>query len=247
VLLDEASIAERRVSLEEANIRVQASGSYICHFCNKRFKGETMFMKHHCEQKRKQQELHSPLGQAAFGYYRAWMRFRGFREQSSNAFLDSKFYRSFINFARLVQDANIGEPERYIQLMVESTIQPALWVSPNAYKLYLNWFDNQQEPLEQVQASINMLMDIAEKEGVDYRGVLQHIGSQRVLELINQRRLSPWFLFHSATFSKLLQSLSKEEQRVFHRALNAQLWIDRLQENPEKREEIKVVVRAVEL
>ena len=54
--LDPTSIAERRVSLEEANIRVQAAGNFICHFCNKRFKGETMFMKHHCEQKRKQQE-----------------------------------------------------------------------------------------------------------------------------------------------------------------------------------------------
>lgn len=247
MLLDETAIAGRRVSLEDANIRVQAAGSYMCHFCNKRFKGETMFMKHHCEQKRKQQELHSPLGQAAFGFYRAWMRLRGFREQSSNAFLDSKFYRSFIKFAQLVQDANIGEPERYIQLMIESTIQPALWCSPNAYKLYLNWFDNQQDPIEQVQSSINKLMDIAEKEGIDYRTVLQHIGSQRVLELINQRRLSPWFLFHSATFSKLLQSLSKEEQRVFHRALNAPLWIDKLRESENIREEIKPIIRGLEL
>ena len=247
MLLDPASIAERRVSLEEANIRVQAAGNFICHFCNKRFKGETMFMKHHCEQKRKQQELHSPIGQAAFGYYRSWMRLRGFREQSSNAFLDSKFYRAFVKFAHLVQDANIGEPERYIQLMIESTIQPALWCSPNAYKLYQNWFDNLQEPIEQVQASINKLIDIAEKEGVDYRGVLQHIGPQRVLELINQRRLSPWFLFHSDSFKRLLSSVSKEEERVFYRALNAPLWVDRLQENKEKREEIKAIIRELGL
>lgn len=243
MLLDADAIAGRRVSLEDAHIRLQSTGNYICHFCNKRFKGETMFMKHHCDQKRKQQELHSPVGQAALSFYLAWMRLRGFRTQSSSAFLESKFYRSFIKFAHMVQDANIGEPERYIQLMVESTIQPALWCSPNAYKLYTAWFDNQQDPMDQVLSSISKLMDIAEKEGVDCREVLQHIGSQRVLELINQRRLSPWFLFHSDSFKRLLNSLSKEEQRVFHRALNAPLWVDRLKENEAKREEIKPVIR----
>ncbi len=247
MILDEASIAERRVSLEDANLRAMTKGNFMCHFCGKRFKSETLFMKHHCEQKRRQQELHSPLGQAAFGYYRTWMRLRGFREQSSNAFLDSKSYRAFIKFAHLVVDANIGQPERYVQLMVEGQIQPPLWCSPNVYQLYINWIDTQQNPIEQVQASINVLMDIAEKEGIDYRQVLQHIGSQRILQLINQRQLSPWFLFHSATFSELLQSVSTEEQRVFYRALNAPLWVDKLQESTSIREDIKLIVRGVEL
>ena len=245
--LDAEAIKARRVPMEEAEVRLPRSGSFICHFCSKRFKSETLFMKHHCDQKRKQQELHSPLGQAALSYYRAWMRAKGFRDQPASAFVDSKFYRAFIKFAQLVQDASIAQPEKYVQLMVEGTIQPALWCNPAAYRIYLNWYDHQQDPLEQVQASISVLLDLAEKEGVDYRTIFKHLGSQRALQLITQRKLSPWFLFHSATFSALLKSLEKEERHAFHQRLNAQLWVDKLKEAGEVREQIKLIVRELGL
>ncbi len=205
-------------------------------------------MRHLCEQKKRAQLMASPTGQAAFGYYTTWMRLKKFKAQSRDAFMASRYYRSFISFTEMVVSAGILNPEQYIQLMIEhNNITPDLWCRPQCYRIYLDWVDHQQNPMQQVQQSIEVLIGIAEKEGVDYRGIIAHLGSQKILGLIHQRKLSPWFLFHSAKVAELVRSLTKEEQNVYNNAINIAVWVDKLKENQKLREEIKGIIKEIEL
>lgn len=246
-LLDQEMIAKRRIPIEEAEIQVARNGNWLCSYCNTRFQSETRFMRHTCKEKDRAFEIKSPLGQAAFGYYQAWMKLKRFSQPSSAAFLESKYYKAFINFAQLVIDANISRPDKYMELMVEAEVLPILWCREQCYGVYLEWIDKLSDPLDQVQASVNYLLDICEKESFQLPEIFDKLGVQRVLNLVRQRRLTPWLLFCSPSFGKFLKELDKEQLKVFNTVVNASFWGDKFQKERATLEHIKLIVKEVGL
>lgn len=246
-LLNESQIAARRIPLEDSIVTPAKSKNWYCHYCSHHFSGETTFMKHHCEPRRRAQELTSPIGQAAYGYYREWMRQKRFSQPSSIAFLESKYYRSFINFSQLVIDANISDPEKYIQLMVQNDLLPVLWCRDSAYGLYLDWVDRLADPIDQVSTSINYLFDISEKENVQIENIFAHLGPSKLIPLIRARRLTPWLLFCSSSFGKLLKNLEKDDLKAFNTVVNSSFWASKFQQNQSLIANIKHIAKEVGL
>lgn len=240
-------IAARRIPIEDAEIAESKSANWHCNYCSQKFQSETRFMKHYCEPKRRAEMLASPVGQAAFSFYRDWMKMRKFGQPSAPAFLESKFYRAFVNFTQLVIDANISRPDKYIEIMVDCEIQPALWCSVGAYNLYTAWYDSLHSPIDQVQESINYLMDICEKENVELSSIFDHLGVQRILSLIRQRRLSPWFLFCSAAFGRILKSLDSAHLKSFDAIVNSNYWGEKFAKEKKTISEIKALVKDIGL
>lgn len=246
-LLDDAQIAARRIPIETAEINLGRDRNWQCHYCSGRFASETTFLKHHCEAKRRAQEVMSPLGMAAHGYYREWMRVRKYSQPNAAAFLESKYYRAFINFAQMVQDANIAKPEKYIALMAEANILPILWCRDATYTIYLDWADRVNDPLDQVQESINYLLDICEQENVLLQNVFSHLGANRVLSLIRQRRLSPWLLFCAGTFGHFLKSLDRTQLSAFNTVVTASYWAAKFEREQDTVGSIKSIARELGL
>ncbi len=204
-------------------------------------------MRHFCEPKRRADELKSPLGQAALGYYREWMRLKKFGQPSSAAFLESKYYRTFINFAQLIVDANISRPDRYMELMIEVDISPFLWCREQCYAVYLEWTDKLSDPLDQVQESINFLLDLCEKESVKLPDIFEHLGAQRVLSLVRQRRLTPWLIFCSPSFGRFIKTIDPAQLKVFNNVVSSSYWGGRFQTERATIENIKMIVKEVGL
>jgi hypothetical protein len=248
VLLNAEQIAARRIPLEDSMVtHVKSHNKWHCTHCNKRFSGETTFMKHHCEPRRRLEEHHSPLGQAAYGYYRDWMKLKKFSQPGAEAFLESKMYRAFIKFAQLVIDANIARPDKYMELMIEGDIPPVLWCREQCYSVYLEWTDKLSDPLDQVQESVNYLLDICEKENVKLENVFAHLGGQRVISLVRQRRLSPWLIFCSPTFGTFIRTIDASQLKVFNDVVNASYWGNRFQTEKATINNIKAIVAEVGL
>lgn len=246
-LLSEDEVASRRVSLEEAEVSASKQSNWLCSDCNRRFSNENFFMRHTCEPRRKREEFSSPLGQAAYSYYLDWMTLRKYSKPNASAFMESKFFRPFMKFSQLVIDANISRPDRYMELMVEGEVQPMLWHTTSAYTLYTRYLDLLADPLEQVSDSINYLMDICQNEDIELKNIFQHLGVQRLLNLIRQRRLSPWFLFCSSEFGKVIKSIDKSHLRAFNLVVNAEYWGGRFSESKNTVQEIKLVIQGMGL
>ncbi len=243
-MLNPDAISERRVSLEDANItQAKKEGHWLCHYCTKRFTNELMFERHVCKEKTRAQELAHPSGQAAFQFYLEWMKIRKFKSQTIDAFANSRYYKQFIKFAQMVAAAGMSKPDRYIEIMVDGGITPDLWCREQCYRIYLDYMDTREKPIDQVVATIQCLMDIADTEIVEYSKIVSHLGSQRLLNLIAQRKVSPWFLFHSMSAQDLIRSLSVEEKKAYDNIIKFAAWAERLQEHAATREEIKTIVR----
>jgi len=247
-LLNQEEIAKRRVPVDDAEVHASnVRGNWLCTYCSNRFHSEARYMKHTCEEKRRHFEFKSTLGQAAYGYYRDWMQLKRYSAPGAAAFMESKFYRSFINFAQLVMDANISRPDKYMELMVEADISPVLWCREQCYSVYLGWMDKLSDPLDQVQESINYLMDICDKDGVDIAGVFKHLGEQQVIQLVRQRRLSPWLLFCAPSFGKFLKEMDRGHLKAFNTVVNSSYWGQRFQQERSTIDNIKTIVKAVRL
>lgn len=247
-MLNPDAIADRRVSLEDANIsQAQKQGHWLCHYCSKRFSNELMFEKHNCQEKIRAQEIASPTGQASYQFYLTWMRVRKFKTQTTEAFVNSRYYKQFIKFAVMVAAAGISKPDRYIELMVDGGITPDLWCREQCYRMYLDYMDTREKPLDQVASSLQCLMDIADAEQVEYAKIIPHLGSQKLLSLIAQRKVSPWLLFHSTSAQELIRSLTDEEKKAYDNTIKFSAWAERLQEHAAVREEIKSLVKDVGL
>lgn len=245
-LLNAEQIAARRIPLEDSQIILGKNGNWFCHYCSKRFTHENTFMRHYCEPKRRAQELASPLGQSAYMLYGDWMTSRKYSKPSPAAFLESKFFKPFVKFAQLIVDANIAKPKKYIELMTLRDIQPILWTSNAAYAIYMEYLDKSVDPLEEVQESIDYLFDICEKENIPLIGqVAGHLGAQRILQLVRQKRISPWVLFNADSFKAIIAEMDSHERAALNTAINATYWSDKFQKNKQVLLDVRHIAKEI--
>ena len=182
-------------------------------------------MKHSCREKQRAEELATPIGQAAYMFYCDWMKAYKRKAPSADTFATSRYYATFVEFAKHVKKLNIGNPSKFVEIMCQKDLSPMLWRRDQCYSMYLEWMDKSQDPLEQVKVSIETLIDIAEREEVKiFSDIFIHMGVRQISEQIRLRKLSPWFLFCSRKFSEYLKSLSKEETLELSAIINPAYW-----------------------
>lgn len=248
LMLDKEQIAARRVPLEDAQILAGKQSHFHCHYCEKSFSNEVIFMRHICTQKKKALEFISPAGQAAYAYYNDWMTARKFSRQTGDAFLSSKFFSAFIKFAEFVKKMNIAKPDRYVRLMVESNLQPVLWCRDDCYKIYLASFDKNEDPIKDVQDTINFLIDLCIKEEIitnegypDLGKIVSHLGAQRIIGYLRNKNITPWIIFTADSFRSFVKGLDDEHRKVLDNTIKISYWYDKLVGNPKITSQIKEI------
>lgn len=238
--------------LEDAEISLGKNSNWYCGYCKRKMTNESTFMRHHCPQKKKAQDFTSPTGQAAFGYYNTWMKLKKHSAQNGTTFQESKFFNSFMRFAEMVISANIAKPDKYIELMRASDIDPTLWCRASAYSVYLATIDKLTDPIEDVQDSLVYLMQLAEKEGIvdndgnpDISKIVEHLGDQRMISLVRQKRISPWLIFNAKTFVSTINKLEPEQRKLLNTIVNADYLVEQFQKNLEVLKKIREIISDV--
>lgn len=247
MVLDKKAISNRRVSLDEAGINEALQAKWVCHYCAQRFTKETMFMRHNCQAKKRAEESTSPVGMAAFAYYNEWMRAKKFKNQSRDAFIGSRYYRAFIKFAELMIRTGVQKPEIYIEIMVNSGLTPDLWCRSECFQMYLDWIDRVQSPMDQVLSSIDFIIKESEHRDIDYTKFFSTVGTAETLALILQRKISPWFFFHSKAVQAIMQEMDAQQKQDFAQAISVLSWQEKLSNCDELRAEIRSIVQEVGL
>lgn len=221
---------------------------YQCGFCGKRFASETRYMKHECKQMKRDEQFRSPIGQAAWSYYQEWMKQYRRQIPPSKTFLSSKFYNSFIRFAKFVKQTSLPTPKTFIWLMKEKDIAPVLWTSDEVYSMYVEFLDRQGDPMQQVQTTVNTIFDISEAAECGTEDIFNILTGQEVIQLIRQRRLSPWFLLHcNSFFSFLEEKVTPEEYTIINTIVRPDYWKEKFKQYENIREQIKKIVQSLGL
>lgn len=212
-----------------------------CSYCEKIFKSEARFLKHHCKEKDKAEKLNSITGKRAFSIYQKWMR-KKFKTSaiSQETFKNSKYFNAFYKFAIFVKKANIPDIDSYINLMDKMRVDPVNWTNDIAYSKYIEHISRVLTPKEMVKITIKTIFDIAEAADVDVSEVFDVLYPNEVIHFIQQRKLSPWFLLNSKKFANFYANkTNKEEKKILERLMNPDFWIERFKNHENEVKNIK--------
>ena len=225
--------------MKEANFR--------CNHCHHSFVYEDRYLKHECKQMKRNAQMETPIGQAAWFHYQAWMRAQHHLIPHIKSFLHSKFYNPFIRFAEFAKKVRLPDPELYITQMVNLDMMPMLWTDDRVYAAFLEYMDRKVPANKHAQITIETLFDYAAASNCEIYEVFDHIDPNEAIQLIRQRKLSPWLLLKSDKFFQFLVGLSKEQQIILDTIIRPKYWAEKLKANPETVEQMKKFVKELNL
>lgn len=221
---------------------------FICKYCHKVFVREHHYLAHKCTQMKRIEELQTPQGQAAWLYYQTWFRTMKKMPPKSDAFLASKYFRTFVNIAEWFKRIDMPRPEKFIWLMVEKDFPPLMWMMDEAYALYIDFLEHSTTPMEQVQLTIDTLFRIAEKNNVDVSEVFDIIHPNDLIQLIRSRKVSPWLLLMSKKFKQyFINKVSTEQRIILETLIRPESWGARFEKQVDTVNAVKQCVKELNL
>ena len=226
--------------------RETVQARFTCKYCHRTFVSEDKYLAHECKQMKRDKELKSPQGQTAWGYYQTWMRQMKKLPPPAQSFLTSKYFRTFMNFAKFVKDVDLPMPDKFIWYVTQKQFTPTMWMDDEVYTLYLEFLDRKVPPLEQTKMSVNTLLNYSERRNFDVADFFDHVEPYEVMHMVRVRKLSPWLLLTSKKFKQFFVNRVNDEQRLILESLiRPSYWADKFEENPEAVAQIKQVVAAL--
>lgn len=220
---------------------------WTCKHCKRKFVNERAFMKHECTQMQRAKEIQTAIGQSAYGLYKIWLEKQRRGAPSIETFLTSTYYSSFIKFATWLRETGVPDSIKYVELMIQAKISPSLWRRNEAYQLYLEYFDKRTDPISQATTTLETLLALAEGLECHPGEVFSKFQVGDILELIQQRRLSPWLLFCSKSFKVWYQGLHDADRSALMKSIGIDYWANRMESKPAVVAELKAIAESVGL
>jgi hypothetical protein len=223
--------------------------SYRCNFCQQGFKSETRFLKHKCKEMVREEKFKSLTGQAAWNYYKDWMKLKHkSMVPAASTFKNSKFFTAFYNFATFVKKAQLPDVNVFIDLMVRTGVDPNYWASDAAYRRYLEHVTRKLPAKELAKITIKTMFDVAEAADVDVSQIFNILTPNEVIQLLHQRRFSPWILLNSKNFADFyVNHTTKEEKIILETIMNPDYWKKRFEKYPQDLEMVKQYIKELGL
>ncbi len=217
---------------------------YRCNFCEAPFATESRFLKHKCKQMLREEQFASLAGQAAWNYYKTWMKLKHRSVVSnSSTFKKSKYFKTFYNFTSFVKKAHLPNIDIFIDLMVRKSIDPNYWTNDVAYRKYLEHISRKLSMPELVKITVKTLFDIADAADVSVNNVFDVLTPNEVIQLLHQRRLSPCILLNSKKFANFyINGTTAEEKIMMQSIVNANYWTNRFNKNPKDLQDVKLYI-----
>jgi len=204
-------------------------------------------MNHVCTAMRRLDELRTVTGFTAYSLYKCWLEKQRKKPPPIETYAKSTFYTAFYKFASWVHELKIPDKEKYIELMIDNNISPINWRHGDAYQLYINHWDRKINPMKQVETSLDTLIGIQEKNDILLGDVFKQINPGEMIELLQQRKLSPWLLLCSVKFRDWYNNLHESDRLMLKAVISYDYWVKQFEEKKLVITEIKELMTQLEI
>lgn len=219
---------------------MQENNELICKFCNKQFKREINYIKHHCEKMKRYDLFKTSIGLVAYIAFNQWRKIQKYPSVNVDVFTNSRYFNAFIKFAKFSRIQQIPDIVGYISLMVDKQLLPFYWSDFDVYDCYIQNFDNEYSVDSKIDISIETLHELSKQLNCQLSDVFNHVTPIQILRGITSRKISPWLLLPSKKFMNFIMYRSnKEERLLFNSFVDVAIWKQHFLENPKKLLEIK--------
>jgi len=222
--------------------------NYKCDFCGNHFVMEDRFLKHRCKHMIRDEEFRTMTGQAAWLYYKAWMKAYRRMVPKDKAYLKSKFFNSFMKFAAYVKKMKIPDTDGFIWLMKQKDISPTIWTNDQVYTMYLEFMDRKVAPKRHAEITIDTLFNEADERHISVSDIFEHITPNELIQLMHRRQVSPWLLLNSKKFKTFfIKSTSSEERLIMESIIRPKYWATKFKDNPKAVQNMQTYAKELNL
>lgn len=222
--------------------------NFKCNHCHTSFVHEDRYLRHHCKQMKRKEDLESPFGQAAWIYYQMWMKNNHRFVAEMKSFLHSKYFNAFLRYAKFVKEVRIPDPELYIQYMIELDMPPAMWTTNTVYVAFIEYLDKKIPAIKNAKITIETLFNLADDLGCDITQVFDKVDPNDFIKLVLQRKVSAWLLLRSPKFNAFYRNvLTKDSRILLETIIRPKVWAERLKNHPDEIQQIDSFVEALGL
>lgn len=203
-----------------------------CKFCLTKFLSEAKFRKHECILMKRDKAMRSPSGIAAYNFYDIWMKAKGYAVRNKMQFMESKYFNIFMKFTTFSRQVALPGMETFIKYMVELDIDPKDWCQDIVYDHYMKHFDKLFSPEEQFEISQDTMAELSKILECKIDEVFLYIDPGSLLQIVQAKKLSPWFLLCSHKFRSFVKSELTMEQQIFlEKYIEPKKWRNILKED----------------
>lgn len=221
------------------------SDEHRCEFCDRVFRAERTLLAHSCEQKKRHQERTDPVGQLAFmSYNRFYQLTQGGKERNWEQFAKSPYYKAFIKFARYMRQVDAVNPLLFIDWVIKKQVKLDHWARDTTYTKYLVEYIKNEGADTAVERSFTTMQRWADEQASSFEHYLLYANTNRIVNDLNNGRISPWLLWATKSGREFLGKLNEEQIDILAPVIDPDHWQKRLRDWPVDLETVKYACQA---
>jgi len=224
----------------------QSSDKFICKYCNKEFRREKTLFVHLCEPKRRwnnKDDIGTRLGIQAFNRFYKSTQPNSNKEKTMDEFIKSPYYGAFVKFGWYAHQIRAVNPMSFADFLLDNNVKIDWWTKDRFYEKYIITHMSKEDPGDAITRTINELNRWAEENNTSFDQFFKVASTNKVVSLIANGRLSPWFLFNCDQGIFLLSQLSEEQLGIAFKWVDPDTWMKRFEKYPADRDWIQELLK----
>jgi len=182
----------------------------------------------------------------AFEYQKIYSRVQRRRPTKDiDSFIRTATYPHFIRLLKFAKAVNIPDIEYYLRTMIRSKRSPTTWTTDKSYRIFLERMNSSTSALKSIGISATELQSMASKLSIPVSELVDFMTIEEVLQLVRQRRLSPWLILQSPSFKKKISTSDEGMQQTTTKIIDPTYWTIIMAQNTEAVLLARKVVKAL--
>ena len=199
---------------------------YACGFCKRSFRNERTLSAHMCTKKRRKLDEGNVASRIGLHLFQRFYELNTptKRPKTFDEFIDSRYYTSFVKFARHLMDLRPVDQGRFIDFVFQNGIKDRDWCKDKVYEAYIVDLLSKEPASRGLERSIKTMNEWAEKSGHPYNEFFLHVAPAEATHLVKMGKISPWVLYLAETSDHLWSRLSSEQAEIVSGVIDPKIW-----------------------
>jgi hypothetical protein len=197
-----------------------------CKYCEQSFKSERTLSAHICVKKRRMLDKDSIGSQLGFRVFQRFYELTTNTKKPKNLedFISSKYYSSFVKFARHLVDLNPVDCNSFVDFVISNGIPLNQWHHDEVYLKFLKTHIENEHTDRAVERTILFIDEWSKDNKKTINEFFEQISPIEASFMIRSGRLSPWVLYLSAKGASLLSRFNEEQMAIIKGIIDPVLW-----------------------
>ena len=169
---------------------------FVCGYCQKAYTNERTLSAHMCVKKRRYIDRDTVASRIGLELFRRFYELNTVSKAPKRVeeFIDSKYYSSFIKFAKHIIDLRPVDQARFVDFVFQSGVKDRDWCKDKVYESYILDLLQKEATNRALERTIQTMNEWSENNGRDLNKFFIEVNPQEATHMIKMGKISPWVL-----------------------------------------------------